>query len=81
MGAMTSPGQAHLLALEAPNLLVAAYPLVMVPTSAVPLALMLHGLLLAAAARDRPDRSAGGGLTRLASHQHWGGRPGYRLLQ
>ena len=46
MGAMTSPGQAHLLALEAPNLLVTAYPLVMVPTFAVPLALMLHGLVL-----------------------------------
>src|ERR1700751_5568429 len=41
MGAMTSPGQAHLLALEAPNLLVTAYPLVIVPTFAVPLALML----------------------------------------
>ena len=46
MGAMTSPGQAHLLAREAPNLLVTAYPLVMVPTFAVPLALMLHGLVL-----------------------------------
>src|SRR5499427_2551356 len=46
MGAMTSPGQAHLLALEAPNLLVTAYPLVMVPTFAVPVALMLHGLVL-----------------------------------
>jgi hypothetical protein len=43
---MTSPGQAHLLALEAPNLLMTAYPLVMVPTFAVPLALMLHGLVL-----------------------------------
>jgi hypothetical protein len=46
MGAMTSPGRAHLLALEAPNLLVSSYPLVMVPTFAVPLALMLHGLVL-----------------------------------
>jgi hypothetical protein len=46
MGAMTSPGQAHLLAFDAPNLLVTAYPLVMVPTFAVPLALMLHGLVL-----------------------------------
>ena len=58
MGAMTSPGQAHLLALEAPNLLMTAYPLVMVPTFAVPLALMLHGLVLlrlrrSAAATDR----------------------------
>ncbi len=46
MGAMTSPGLPHLLALDAPNLLVTAYPLVMVPTFAVPLALMLHGLVL-----------------------------------
>ena len=46
MGAMTSPGRAHLLAFEAPNLLMSSYPLVMVPTFAVPLALMLHGLVL-----------------------------------
>jgi hypothetical protein len=46
MGAMTSPGRAHLLALDAPNLLISAYPLVMVPTFAVPLALILHGLVL-----------------------------------
>ncbi|HZR61069.1 MAG TPA: hypothetical protein VFA80_08995 [Xanthobacteraceae bacterium] len=46
MGAMTSPGQVHVLALDAPNLLMTAYPLVMVPTFAVPLALMLHGLVL-----------------------------------
>ena len=46
MGAMTSPGRAQLLASDAPNLLISAYPLVMVPTFAVPLALMLHGLVL-----------------------------------
>ena len=46
MGAMTSPGRAHLLALDAPNLLISSHPLVMVPTFAVPLALMLHGLVL-----------------------------------
>ncbi len=46
MGAMTSPGRAHLLAFDVPNLLVTAYPLVMVPTFAIPLALMLHGLVL-----------------------------------
>jgi hypothetical protein len=46
MGAMTSPGRAHLLALDAPNFLISSYPLVMVPTFAVPLALMLHGLVL-----------------------------------
>lgn len=46
MGALTSPGRAHLLAHAAPNLLISSYPLVMVPTFAVPLALMLHGLAL-----------------------------------
>ena len=46
MGAMTSPGRPHLLAFEAPNLLITSYPLVMVPTFAVPLALMLHGVVL-----------------------------------
>jgi hypothetical protein len=46
MGGMTSPGRVHLLALDAPNLLISSYPLVMVPTFAVPLALMLHGLVL-----------------------------------
>jgi hypothetical protein len=46
MGAMTSPGRPHLLAFDAPNLLVTSYPLVMVPTFAVPLALILHGIVL-----------------------------------
>lgn len=46
MGGMTSPGRVHILALDAPNLLISSYPLVMVPTFAVPLALMLHGLVL-----------------------------------
>jgi hypothetical protein len=46
MGGMTSPGRAHLFALDAPNLLISSFPLVMIPTFAVPLALMLHGLVL-----------------------------------
>jgi hypothetical protein len=46
MGAMTSPGRPHLFAFAAPNLLITSYPLVMIPTFAVPLALMLHGLVL-----------------------------------
>jgi len=54
MGAMTSPGRAHLLAFDAPNLLATAYPLVMVPTFAVPLALMLHGLVLWRLRRETP---------------------------
>jgi hypothetical protein len=46
MGGMTSPGRVHVLALDTPNLLISSYPLVMVPTFAVPLALMLHSLVL-----------------------------------
>jgi hypothetical protein len=45
-GAMTSPAAAHLLAIEPPNDLIASYPLVMHPFYGVPLALMLHGLVL-----------------------------------
>ena len=67
MGAMTSPGRVHLLALDAPNLLVTAYPLVMVPTFAVPLALMLHGLVLLRLQRGAASNSpAGGSVTALA---------------
>ncbi len=45
-GLLTSPGPFHLLALAAPNRLVSAYPLVMIPTFGVPLALILHGIVL-----------------------------------
>jgi hypothetical protein len=54
MGAMTSPGRPHLLAFDEPNLLISSYPLVMVPTFAVPLALMLHGLVLWRLRRETP---------------------------
>jgi hypothetical protein len=46
MGLLTSPGRLHLFALDAPNQLVSAYPLVMIPTFGVPLALILHGIVL-----------------------------------
>lgn len=45
LGAMTSPGALHLLALDNPNLYATAYPLVMVPAFAVPISLILHGLV------------------------------------
>jgi hypothetical protein len=45
-GAMTSPGRTHVLSLDAPNMLATAYPLVMIPTFAVPLSIILHGLCL-----------------------------------
>lgn len=46
MGVTTTPGPLHLLAIDTPNLLVTAYPLVMIPTFAVPLSIILHGLCL-----------------------------------
>lgn len=56
MGAATSPGQIHLFALDNPNLLVSSFPLVMIPTFAVPLALILHGLVLTRLPRLREAR-------------------------
>src|SRR5215470_2922234 len=46
LGFLSSPTRFQLLALDAPNRLVGAYPLVMIPAFAVPLALILHGLSL-----------------------------------
>ncbi len=46
MGTLTSPGRFHFVALEAPNMLITAYPLVMIPTFAVPVSIILHGLCL-----------------------------------
>jgi hypothetical protein len=45
-GALTSPGRTHFVSLDDPNLLVTAYPLVMIPTFAVPLSIILHVLCL-----------------------------------
>jgi hypothetical protein len=45
-GFLSSPGPAQLLALDHPNLLISAFPLVMIPNFAVPLSLILHGLSL-----------------------------------
>ena len=42
---LTSPGSAQLLALDAPNTLITAYPLALVPLYAVPVSLILHGLV------------------------------------
>jgi len=43
-GFLTSPGPVQLLALDHPNLIASAYPLVMIPVFLVPLSLILHGL-------------------------------------
>lgn len=44
-GFLTSPGVTQLLALDAPNRLITAYPLALVPLYAVPVSLILHGLV------------------------------------
>ena len=63
LGVMTSPGTLHLLALDNPNLYATAYPLVMVPAFAVPMSLILHGLVfvkLRRLKRDAADRAVSG---------------------
>ena len=44
-GFLSSPGVTQLLALDAPNRLITAYPLALVPLYAVPVSLILHGLV------------------------------------
>ena len=46
LGALTSPGRVHLLALDNPNLMGSAFPLVMFPVFAVPASIILHVLCL-----------------------------------
>jgi len=46
MGTLTSPGPTHFVALDHPNILISAYPLVLIPTVAVPLSIILHGVCL-----------------------------------
>ena len=45
-GFLSSPGRIQLLALDHPNLIASAYPLVMIPVFLVPLSSILHGLCL-----------------------------------
>ena len=57
MGFLTSPSPLQLLSLDAPNELISAFPMVMVPAFAVPLSVLLHlaslAKLRAAASRGR----------------------------
>jgi len=46
MGMLTSPGPAHLLALNHPNLQIATFPTAMVPAFVVPFSTLLHVLSL-----------------------------------
>jgi hypothetical protein len=46
MGVLTAPGRFQQFALDAPNALITAFPLVLIPTFLVPLSILLHGLSL-----------------------------------
>jgi hypothetical protein len=59
-GFLSSPGALQMLALETPNLLIARYPLALVPLYAVPVSLVLHALVW-----QRLRREAGLGQSRL----------------
>ena len=59
VGALTSPGRAHLVALDGPNVLISAYPLVMIPTFAVPASIILHGVCLWKLNRLRAETRTG----------------------
>ena len=80
-GFMTSPSPAQLLSLDAPNLLISAFPLVMIPVFAVPLSVLLHlvSLMKLASTRSRGSWHCGArrqlGLTQRALGFH-GGRGG-----
>jgi hypothetical protein len=53
-GFLSAPTRFQLLALDAPNVLVGHYPLVLVPAFAVPLSIVLHLASLTKLARERP---------------------------
>jgi len=54
MGVLTAPGRFQQFALDAPNSLITAFPLVLIPTVLVPASVLLHVLSLA---RLRPGRT------------------------
>ncbi len=54
-GFLTSPGPLQQLAMDNPNYLTTAYPLVMIPAFAVPVSLILHGLCIWKLRRLRAD--------------------------
>jgi hypothetical protein len=51
-GFLTSPSPLQMLSFDAPNELIGAFPLVMVPVFAVPLAVLLHAASLVKLSRD-----------------------------
>jgi hypothetical protein len=61
-GFMTSPSPVQLLSLGAPNELISAYPLVMIPVFAAPLAILLHLMSLAKLRQSPVHRDAPHGV-------------------
>jgi hypothetical protein len=53
-GFLTSPSAFQAFSLDAPNELISAFPLVLVPVFAVPLAVILHVVSLIKVRRDAP---------------------------
>ena len=58
LGIMTSPGPAHLLALDSPNLFMSAYPIVLFPTFSVATGLILHIYSIALLNREKDNGEA-----------------------
>ena len=59
MGMLTSPGPAHLLALDHPNTMIATFPAAMTPAFVVPFSTLLHGLSLRQLKRVKSTPSLG----------------------
>lgn len=53
-GFLSSPGRYQMLAYDAPNTLISAYPLVMIPLFLVPLSIVLHVVSLRRALANKP---------------------------
>jgi len=57
LGFLSSPGRFQILSLGAPNEMIGAYPLVMIPVFAVPLSILLHVCSLTKLSRETRQRS------------------------
>ena len=63
LGFLSSPTRFQLFALDAPNVLVSAYPLAMIPVFAVPMSILLHIVSLKALAAAGQPRAAAASST------------------
>jgi hypothetical protein len=66
-GFLTSPSPLQMLSLAAPNELITAFPLVMIPVFAVPVAVLLHMASLMKLRQTRPHHTAPRGLAASAA--------------